>query len=123
MSFKYIKYSVAYLVLTPLMGLSWSFGPRHLGIILQDDMGNKILKEVCLCLIIEYIKINNNISQKFDFTMTLLAKYNYCTAPYSDKIKKKEKKKKRSSAINTSSGMSLVIVLVNLIIVSCVNGI
>ena len=91
MSFKYIKYSVAYLVLTPIMGLSWSFGPRHLGIILQDDMGNKILKEVCLCLIIEYIKINNNISQKFDFTMTLLAKCNYCTAPYSDKIKKKQR--------------------------------
>ena len=54
-------------------------------------MGNKILKEVCLCLIIEYIKINNNISQKFDFTMTLLAKCNYSTAPSSDKIKKKTK--------------------------------
>ena len=91
MSFKYIKYSVAYLVLTPIMGLSWSFGPRHLGIILQDDMGNKILKEVCLCLIIEYIKINNNISQKFDFTMTLLAKYNYFIAPSSDRIKNTKK--------------------------------
>ena len=65
----------------------WTKTLGHKLFILQDDMGNKILKEVCLCLIIEYIKINNNISQKFDFTMTLLAKCNYCTAPYSDKIK------------------------------------
>ena len=54
-------------------------------------MGNKILNAVCVCLIIEYIKINNNISQEFDFTMTLLAKCNYFTAPSSDKIKKKQR--------------------------------
>ena len=55
-------------------------------------MGNKILNAVCFCLIIEYIKINNSIYQKFDFTMTLLAKYNYFIAPSSDRIKKKTKK-------------------------------
>ena len=69
----------------------WTKTLGHKLFILQDDMGNKILKEVCLCLIIEYIKINNNISQKFDFTMTLLAKYHDFIAPSSDRIKNTEK--------------------------------
>ena len=63
-------------------------------------MGNKILNAVCLCLIIEYIKINNNISQKFDFTMTLLAKCNYSTAPSSDKIKKNKEHEQGALIIN-----------------------
>jgi len=63
-------------------------------------MGDKILKAVCLCLIIEYIKINNNISQEFDFTMTLLAKCNYSTAPSSDKNKKTKKHRQSALIIN-----------------------
>ena len=58
---------------------------------MKDDIGNKILNGVCFCLIIEIIKINNIISLKFDFTMTLLAKYDYFIAPSSDRIKNTKK--------------------------------
>ena len=54
-------------------------------------MGNKTLNAICFCLIIETIKINNSISSKFDFTMTLLAKYDYFIAPSSDRIKNTKK--------------------------------
>ena len=74
-------------------------------------MGNKILNAICLCLIIDNIKINNSISSKFDFTMTLLAKYHDFIAPSSDRIKNTEKMDKtpcfcsynlRKKRLNTS---------------------